>query len=404
MTSNLWLTDRTNNLAPSATIAFGDRIHQLTQSGHEITNLLSGTPEFDTPAGIKDAAGAALEKDYRYMTYTDSAGLLELREAIAVKLEHENTVRAASKDLRVTVGVKEGIALATQACLSAGDEVLLPMPAWVTYEPLIKIVGATPVGIDNPSGPKMPPQADELARKITPRTRAILLNTPHNPTGHVYRRHELEAIANMAQRHDLLVMVDETLEYLIYDSIPHVSIAALPGMKERTITFNGFSKAYCMAGWRVGYCTGPSDVIAGMLKVHQHLVTCANAVAQKGAVEALLGPQSERRSIREKLRSRRDIAVTALNKLSGVECPAPEAGLFCFPNVSGTRMTDQEFADCCLEHAKVACLAGSDFGAGNHVRVAFGRRSTEELQAAIERMGSMLDDRSKPLKQAIALG
>ena len=402
--STHWLTDRTKNLTHSATIAFGDRINRLTQSGHKITNLLSGTPEFDTPEGIKDAAAAALEQDYRYMTYTDSAGLLELREAIAIKFEHENKLRAASKDILVTVGVKEGIALATQACLSAGDEVLLPMPAWVTYEPLIKIVGATPVAVDNPHGPKTPPQADELARKITPRTRAILLNTPHNPTGHVYRRHELEAIADMAQTHDLLVMVDETLEYLIYDSIPHVSIAALPGMNERTITFNGFSKSYCMAGWRVGYCTGPPDVIAGMLKVHQHLVTCANAVAQKGAVAALMGPQSERTSILEKLRLRRDIAVAALNELSGVKCLAPEAGLFCFPDVSGTHMTDQEFADRCLEHAKVACLAGSDFGASNHVRVAFGRRSSEDLQSAIERVGSMLDDRSKISKQAIALG
>ena len=192
----------------------------------------------------------------------------------------------------MSVGVKEGIALATQACLRPDDEVLLPTPAWVTYEPLIRLAGATAVSVPLRDGAAFPPEPAEMAAKITPRSRAILFNTPHNPTGHVYRRHELEAIADLARRHDLLVLVDETLEYLIYGDTLHLSIATFPGMASRTLTFNGFSKAFCMAGWRVGYGTGPSSVIAGMLKLHQHLVTCANAVAQKAAVTALTGSQA----------------------------------------------------------------------------------------------------------------
>jgi aspartate/methionine/tyrosine aminotransferase len=394
--STQWISDRVSGLVPSATIAIGDRIQRLREAGHEITNLISGAAEFDTPAAIKAAARSALEEDYRYMTYTDSAGLPELRQAITAKLARENGIEADTGDIIVTVGVKEGVALATQACLGSGDEVLLPTPAWVTYEHLIRLTGATPVSIPLREGADFPPSRAEMAARVSPCTRAILFNTPHNPTGHVYRRHELEAIADLAQRHDLLVLVDETLEYLIYSDVPHLSIAALPGMAERTLTFNGFSKAFCMTGWRLGYSTGPSTVIENMLKVHQHLVTCANAVAQKAAVTALTGSQEGRHAIYKRLLTRRDIMVAALNRIPGVTCPTPEAGLFCFPDISAIGMTDRDFVDFCLEEAKVACLAGSMFGdgGGGHVRIAFGKRSTDDLQAAVERIGRALAGRS----------
>lgn len=400
-----WVSERVRDLAPSATIDLGDRIKRLRASGRDVLDLISGAPEFDTPPGIKREARAALEEDHRYMTYSLSAGLEDLRRAIADKLRGENGIAAHPERIIVTVGVKEGVALAAWACLDPGDEVLLLTPGWVTYDALIRLAGAAPVSVPLRKGAGRMLTGDDLAARITPRTRAILLNTPHNPTGRVFGPDELEAIADTARRHDLLVLADETLEYLVYTDAVHRSIAALPAMAERTLTFNGFSKAYSMAGWRVGYVHGPAPLVANMLKVHQHLVTCANVVAQKAATAALGGPGGGRAGRRAEIRAdiragladRRGLVARALDSVPGIRCPAPEAGLFCFPDVAGTGMDDHEFAGFCLEEAQVAVLPGSAFGAGGegHVRVAFGRRSAEALAAGVERIREALSRRER---------
>ena len=397
-----WESGRVRELAPSATIDLGDRIKRLRASGRDVLDLISGAPEFDTPPEIKREAHAALDEDYRYMTYSPSSGLEDLRGAIADKLRDENGIAAHPEQIIVTVGVKEGIALAAWACLDPGDEVLLPTPGWVTYDALIRLAGAAPVSVPLRGGAVT---GADLEARIGPRTRAILLNTPHNPTGRVFGPAELEAIAETARRHDLLVLADETLEYLVYTDAVHRSIAALPAMAERTLTFNGFSKAFSMAGWRVGYVHGAPPLVANMLKVHQHLVTCANVVAQKAATAALGGPGSGRPGIRSGVRSgihsgladRRDLVARALDSIPGIRCPVPEAGLFCFPDVAGTGMDDREFADFCLADARVAVLPGSAFGGGGegHVRVAFGRRSTEALAAGIGRIREALSRRER---------
>ena len=286
-----WESERVRELVPSATIDLGDRIKRLRASGRDVLNLISGAPEFDTPAEIKREAHAAIDEDYRYMTYSLSAGLEDLRRVIADKLRGENGIDADPDHIIVTVGTKEGIALATQACLDPGDEVLLLTPGWVTYDALVRLAGAVPVSVPLRKGSGRMLSESDLAARVTPRTRAVLLNTPHNPTGLVLGAAELEAIAETARRHDLLVLADETLEYLVYTNARHRSIAALPGMAERTLTFNGFSKAFSMAGWRVGYVHGAPGLVANMLKVHQHLVTCANVVAQKAATVALAAPE-----------------------------------------------------------------------------------------------------------------
>ena len=319
-----WESARIRDIRPSATVG----IDNFERAG---LNLISGAPEFDTPAEIKAAARAALDEDYLYMKYTSSAGLLELREAIAAKLSRENAIRAKIEDIIVTVGTKEGIALATQACLQPGDEVLLFTPAWVTYDALIRLAGAQPISIPLGVGAEFLPPMGNIESHITPRSRAIMLNTPHNPRGRLFRAADLEEIAAIAQRHDLLVLVDEALEYLNYTDVSHLSIAALPGMAERTITFNGFSKAFCMTGWRVGYATGPRAIIANMLKVHQHLVTCANAVAQRGAVMALTGSQEGRHAIRSALEERRNVMVEVLNGIPRCELCNARSRPFLFP-------------------------------------------------------------------------
>ena len=397
-----WEAERVRELVPSATIDLGDRIKRLRASGRDVLNLISGAPEFDTPAEIKREAHTAIDEDYRYMTYSLSAGLEDLRRVIADKLRGENGIDADPDHLIVTVGTKEGIALATWACLDPGDEVLLLTPGWVTYDALVRLAGAEPVSVPLRTGGGPMLTGDDLAARITSRTRAILLNTPHNPTGRVLGEAELDAIAGAARRHDLLVLADETLEYLVYTNARHHSIATLPGMAERTLTFNGFSKAFSMAGWRVGYVHGAPPLVANMLKVHQHLVTCANVVAQKAATAALGAPEEDgqagiRSGIRAGLADRRDLVARALDAIPGIRCPVPEAGLFCFPDIAGTGMDDREFADFCLDEAQVAVLPGSAFGAGGegHVRIAFGRRETEALGAGIERIRAALARRAE---------
>lgn len=392
-----WESERVRELVPSATIDLGDRVKRLRASGRDVLNLISGAPEFDTPPEIKREAHAAIDEDHRYMTYSLSAGLEDLRRVVADKLRGENRIDADPGEIIVTVGTKQGIALATQACLDPGDEVLLLTPGWVTYDALVRLAGAVPVSVPLRKESAQMLTGDDLAERITPRTRAILLNTPHNPTGRVLGPAELEAIADAAHRHDLLVLADETLEYLVYTNARHRSIAALPGMAERTLTFNGFSKAFSMAGWRVGYVHGAPVLVANMLKVHQHLVTCANVVAQKAATAALGAPESGRAGIRAGLRERRDLVARDLDSIPGIRCPVPEAGLFCFPDIAGTGMDDLEFADFCLDEAQVAMLPGSAFGAGGegHVRIAFGRRSMESLGQGIERIRTALARRTE---------
>ena len=392
-----WESERVRALVPSATIDLGDRVKRLRAEGRDVLNLISGAPEFDTPAAIKREAHAALDEDYRFMTYSLSAGLAELRQVISDKLTGENGIAAEPDEIIVTVGTKEGIALATQACLDPGDEVILLTPGWVTYDALVRLAGARPVSVPLRKESAQILAAADLEARITPRTRAILVNTPHNPTGRVLGDSELDSIADVARTHDLLVLADETLEYLVYTNARHLSIAARPGMAERTLTFNGFSKAFSMAGWRVGYVHGTPSLVANMLKIHQHLVTCANVVAQKAAAAALGGPECGRAGIRAGLGQRRELVAGALESIPGIRCPVPEAGLFCFPDIAGTGMDDREFADFCLAEAEVALLPGSAFGEGGegHVRIAFGRRSTHELRRGIERIRNALAERAK---------
>ena len=397
-----WESERVRELVPSATIDLGDRIKRLRASGHDVLNLISGAPEFDTPTEIKREAHAAIDEDYRYMTYSLSAGLEDLRRVIADKLRGENGIDADPEHLIVTVGTKEGIALATQACLDPGDEALLLTPGWVTYDALVRLAGAEPVSVPLRKGGGPMLTGDDLAARDHLRGRGRFSSTlpTIRPAASSERPSSTRSPA-AARRHDLLVLADETLEYLVYTNAHHRSIATLPGMAERTLTFNGFSKAFSMAGWRVGYVHGTPALVANMLKVHQHLVTCANVVAQRAATVALGAPEGGGTGIRAGIRSglgeRRDLVARGLDAIPGIRCPVPEAGLFCFPDVAGTGMDDREFADFCLDEAQVAVLPGSAFGAGGegHVRIAFGRRSTEALAAGIERIRAALAARSR---------
>jgi len=383
-----WQSERVAAILPSATLAMTDRVKQMRAAGLHVIGLATGTPDFDTPAYIKAAGKAAIDEDGTYVVYTVTAGLPELREAIVAKLAVDNGIITNIDGVVVTVGVKEGIFIAAQACLNPGDEVLIPTPTWVTYDACFVLAGAVPVHVATHAGNSFRVDPEALAARITPRTRAILLNSPGNPAGAVFDMATLEGIAALAQRHDLLVFSDEIYEKMVFGSARHVSIASLQGMTERTLTFNGFSKAYAMTGWRVGYVTGPRPLLRNMLKIHGHAVTCPAAFAQKAAAVALNGPQDDLHNFIATLASRRDQLAAGLNSIPGVRCGLPDGGIFCFPDISALGMTDRECSAFFLEQAHVSSLPGSAFGPGGdgHLRMNFARRHASNIDEAIERM------------------
>jgi aspartate/methionine/tyrosine aminotransferase len=385
-----WQSSRVASIAASATVASVDRVKQLRAAGEDIIGLATGTPDFDTPAHIKAAGKAAIDEDRTYIIYTQSAGLPELREAIAAKLARENNVRVATDEILVTIGVKQGLFTAAQACLNPGDEVLIPTPTWVTYEACFTLAGAVPVYMPCRKENYFRPDPEELARHITPRTRMIMLNSPGNPAGGVITPEAMRAIAELATKHDLLVLSDEIYEHMVFDGRRNISMASLPGMKERTLTFNGLSKAYAMTGWRVGYVAGPKQIVRNMQKIHSHSVTCACAFAQKAAVAALNGPQDDLHAYISTLASRRTQLIAGLNSIPGIKCAPPDGGIFCFPDISGLGVSDQECSNFFLENAKVSTLAGSAFGLGGegHLRMAFARRNANDIDVAIDRLAA----------------
>ncbi|MCE9641657.1 MAG: pyridoxal phosphate-dependent aminotransferase [Betaproteobacteria bacterium] len=387
-----WQSSRVTSIAASATVASVDRVKQLRAAGEDIIGLATGTPDFDTPAHIKAAGKAAIDEDRTYIIYTQSAGLPELREAIAAKLLRENNVRATPDEILVTIGVKQGLFTAALACLDPGDEVLIPTPTWVTYEACFTLAGAVPVYVPCGKAQNFRPDPEQLAKHITPRTRMIMLNSPGNPAGGVVTPEALSGIAELAIKHDLLVLSDEIYEHMVFDGRRNISIASLPGMAERTLTFNGLSKAYAMTGWRVGYVAGPRHIVRNMQKIHTHSVTCAAAFAQKAAVAALSGPQDDLHSYIKTLTSRRTQLIDGLNSIPGIKCGAPDGGIFCFPDISGLGISDQECSSLFLEKAKVSSLAGSAFGPGGegHLRMAFARRNPNDIDIAIERLAAVL--------------
>jgi len=382
-----WEAERVTGIPSSATIEIASRIKEMRQVHSDVIDLGSGSPEFDTPEDIKIAAQKAMFSGKEYMGYTASAGIQSLREMIVQKMASENEIRTTIDQVIVTVGVKEGIGVALQACFNPGDEVLLLSPAWVTYEPLLRLAQLEPVNVPMASW-DLTLITKQFEVCVTAKTRGIILSNPHNPTGRNFRSDELRMLAELADRYNLLVLVDEVLEYLNYEEHPHTSIAAFPGMDRRTITFNGFSKAYCMAGWRIGYVVGPERIIQSMLRIHQHLVTCVNGISQSAGLAALQGDQAGRHRIKEALLKRRNLLVELLNAIPGFRCSSPEAGLFCFPDISGTGYDDKELSHILLEEMHIGVLPGCLFGPGGHghLRIAFGRKSTDDLTEAVRRI------------------
>ena len=385
-----FFTSRVRDLAPSPTLAVSDRARQLKAQGIDVIDLGGGDPEFITPEHIRDAATEAMNAGDTH--YVASAGIPTLRKAIADKLRIDNGIEVdPNGGIIVTPGGKQALFEATIAFVETGVDVLIPEPAWVSYVPMVELAGGTavPVPLDPDDNWRLTGEA--LAKAWTPASRIVLINSPNNPTGRVFDAAELAAIATFAQERDLLVFSDEMYEKILYDGQRHTSIATLPGMAERTLVFNGLSKAYAMTGWRLGYVAGPRPYLEQIEKVHSHSVTCATSFVQKAGVVALNGPQE---FIGEMVsawdRRRRDLA-GRLNAINGISCPLVEGAFYAFADVRGTGMTSTQAADLFLQEAHVAVTPGVAFGAAGegHVRLSFAT-SDELLHDAADRIGQVL--------------
>ena len=372
-------------IPPSGIRRFFDVVSQMD----DVISLGVGEPDFGTAWRVREAAIYGLERGRT--SYTANSGLLELRQAIAASLRGRYGLEYdPGHEVLVTVGVSEGLDLALRALLDPGDEVLVAEPCYVAYPPCVALAGGVPVSLPTSAAEGFVPRAAVAERLVTPRTKAIVLNTPSNPTGAVLGRAALEALADVARRHDLLVISDEVYDRLSYDA-PHVPMAALPGMAERTLLLNGFSKTYGMTGWRVGYAAGPRPLLAAMTKIHQYTALCASRQAQEAAIEALRVPDRDVQAMVDDYDARRRLFVSGLNRL-GLTCHLPAGAFYAFPSVAATGLSSQAFAERLLTEGRVAVVPGDAFGAGGdgHVRCAYAT-ALPQLEAALERMARFLD-------------
>jgi aminotransferase len=379
-----YLAPLVRDLQPSGIRRFFD----LVAGSKDIISLGVGEPDFVTPWHVREACVYSLERGRT--TYTHNAGLPELREEIALYLYNSFQLRyEPMREIIVTVGGSEAIDLALRALIEPGDEVLIPEPSYISYAPITAITGGKPVGIETfaKDGFKLMPEA--LKAKITPRSKVLILCYPSNPTGAVMGYEDWLPIAKIVEEHDLIVITDEIYAELTYGR-KHVSFASLPGMKDRTILVSGFSKAFAMTGWRMGYACGHPDLIGAMLKIHQYTVMCAPIMGQIAAIEALRNGLEEKDHMVESFNQRRRLVVRGFREI-GLECHEPEGAFYAFPSIASTGLSSEAFAERLLKEAKVAAVPGHVFGLGGEgfIRCSYAT-SVEQLNEALNRIGEFV--------------
>ena len=387
------LSDTIVNVKPSGIRKFFDLVSEMKDA----ISLGVGEPDFDTPWHIRDEGIYSLEKGRTF--YTSNAGLKELKEEIASYLKRRIHVEYDPvKEILVTVGVSEGIDIAMRAMLNPGDEVLIPQPSYVSYEPCAVLAGGKPVIIELKEENEFRLTAEELLASITDRTKLLVLPFPNNPTGAIMEKEDLEKIAGVIIEKDIFVLSDEIYSELSYKG-EHVSITSLPGMQERTILINGFSKAYAMTGWRLGYACGPKKIIEQMFKIHQFAIMCAPTTSQYAAVEALRNGDEDVAKMREAYDQRRRYLMHAFKEM-GLQCFEPYGAFYVFPCIKEFGMTSDEFANRFLEEEKVAVVPGTAFGdcGEGFLRISYAY-SLENLKTALERLQRFVEHLREEQKQ-----
>lgn len=388
------LAARVSRIAPSPTLAMAATAKAMAAQGLDIVDFSTGEPDFDTPEPVKAAAEAAIRAGFT--KYTPSSGIDELRGAIVEKLSAELGVRYEKSQVLVSCGAKHSLYNLAEALLEAGDEIIIPTPYWVSYSDQALLNDATPILMPTREDDGYAVRPAELERLITPKTKAILVNSPCNPTGATYDRSTLEQIAAVAIRHDLIVISDEIYEKVLYDGACHVSIASLgPEIAARTVIINGVSKAYAMTGWRIGYAAGPKELITAMANIQSQSTSNPCSIAQKAAVAALrLGEPFTLKMVEEFSRRRKTI-VEGLNNIPGVTCSMPRGAFYAFPNIngllgkrgpSGMLKTPNEIATYLLNDAHIAVVPGEPFGSHDHLRLSYATSMTN-ITRGLERLG-----------------
>jgi aspartate aminotransferase len=391
MEIDIALNPRVASIPPSATLAIAGRAKAIAAAGRKVLDFSAGEPDFDTPEPIKAAAVAALRAGRT--KYTPAAGLPELCAAIARKLESENALRYAPSQVVISNGGKQSIFNVVMAACGEGDEVIIPAPYWLSYPEMVRVAGAEPVFVATreADGYKMTPE--EFRKAITPRTKAVVINSPSNPSGLVYTGDELRALAEVAVERRVLILSDEIYEKMVYDGARHVSVGALsPEIFDWTVTLNGFSKAFSMTGWRLGYAAGPARIMKAVAALQSHSTSGPNTFAQYGALEALrLGDACVRDMILA-FSERRDRISARLSSMPGVTCVKPMGAFYVLPNVSTFGMGSQDFAARLLEDEGVAVVPGDAFGADANIRLSYacGLDTIEEGMNGLERFVSKL--------------
>ncbi|RDE36677.1 aminotransferase [Parageobacillus thermoglucosidasius] len=384
-TKKSYVSETVARLKPSGIRRFFD----LASSMEGVVSLGVGEPDFVTSWSIREASILSLEQGYT--SYTANAGLLELRQEIAAYLARKFHVEYDPEaEILVTVGASQAIDLALRATVNPGDEVIVVEPSFVSYGPLVTLAGGVPVPVGTTGEDHFKLRPDQIERVITDRTKALIVCSPNNPTGTVLHKEDLEAIAQIVKKHDLLVISDEIYAELTYDE-PYISFAAVDGMRERTILISGFSKGFAMTGWRLGFTAAPAEILQAMLKIHQYAIMCAPTMAQYAAIEALRNGEQDVEYMKKSYRRRRNYFVQSLNEI-GLSCHMPGGAFYAFPSIRATGLTSEQFAEKLLLEEKVAVVPGSVFGAGGegYIRCSYAS-SMEQLQEAIKRIKRFLE-------------
>jgi aspartate aminotransferase len=387
------LSDRAGKIKPSPTLAMDAKAKAMKAKGIDIVNFGVGEPDFDTPDNIKEAAIKAIREGFT--KYTPVGGIDPLKDAIIEKFKKDNTLDYTREEIIVSCGAKHSLYNIAQALFSPGDEILIPSPYWVSYPDQALLNDAVPVFLKTYENDSFMVNPEALASSITKKTKALIINSPSNPTGITYAKKNLESIAEIVLRHNLYVISDEIYEKLTYDGFKHISIASFDNaIKSKTIVVNGLSKSYAMTGWRIGFAAGPKDIIKAMTNIQSQSTSNPTSIAQKAAVEALTGPQEFIQTMLAEFDTRRKFLVNELNSIPGMSCLTPTGAFYAFPNTSSfyEKSSDKrkissssDLALYLLEEANVALVHGGAFGDDNYIRLSYAT-SVEEIKKGVDRI------------------
>ena len=377
--------ERLNRIKPSATMAINAQAKLLKAQGHKVYNFSAGEPDFPTPESIKTAGIKALDENFT--RYTPASGIPELKTAVCEKFRTENNIQCNEKEITITNGGKQALYNALLSIINKGDEVIIPVPYWVSYSDQVKLCDGQPVFAETENSQV---KAELLRKKITKKTKALILNSPCNPSGSVISKEELKKIAELALEHNLFVISDEVYEKIIFDE-EHVSIASFSGeIKEKTITINALSKSYCMTGLRLGYCHANEEIINRMNKIQSQTTSNVCSIVQKMALAALKIPQSKTDMMIKEFRERRDFVLKRLTEM-GLLCNKPEGAFYVFPSIKSTGMSSVQFCAELLEKKKVAAVPGEAFGCPDNIRISYSI-AMQEIKEGLEKIKEFVEE------------